>query len=107
MNKETMAILKLVSDRKITVEEANSLLQALKETDQQARSHRFKAGYWGEYTIHVIHVLKSFAETSKKHLDAVKVDSFKNLKGLLREQKRSLNRTLREMAHEFKQLTHR
>ena len=104
MNKERMAILKLVSDRKITVEEANSLLQALKETDQQARSHRFKAGYWGEYTIHV---LKSFAETSKKHLDAVKVDSFKNLKGLLREQKRSLIRTLREMTREFKQLTHR
>ena len=103
MKKGRMAILRMVSERKITVKHANSMLQALKRSLRQARSHRFIAGHWRECTIDV---LKSLAGSTKKHLETAKVGSFKNLKGILRKQKRILNRTLRSMAREFKQLSH-
>ena len=104
MKMERLAILKMISDRKITVKEADSLLQALKETPQLARSYQLQIGNWRVYALQS---LKPFAETAKKNLNAVKVDSVKNLKRLLREQKHILNRTRRGLARVFKQLSHR
>lgn len=95
MNTEKMAILKMVSLGKITVQEAESLLQALKETRTQL------------HQLNVRDVLKSFAESTKVHLETVKGDSLKNLKRWMREQKRLLKRNFRATVRECKQLLHR
>lgn len=104
MKNERIAILKMVSEAKITICEADSLLQALKGTHKRARSNQRHIGNWGGKALQS---LKPFAETAKKHLYAVKTDSVENLKRLARDQKRILSRTRRGLTREFKQLSQR
>ncbi len=95
MKKQNAAILKMVSEVKITVKAAEPLLQALK--GPRARLPQLP----------VRDALNAFTESMHKRLEATKGDSLKNLKRLLRGQKRILNRNFRETARECKQLFHR
>ena len=72
MKNERIAILRMVSEAKITICEADSLLQALKGTHKRARSNQRHIGNWGGKALQT---LKPFAKTAKKHLYAVKTDS--------------------------------
>ena len=95
MKKQNAAILKMVSEVKITVKAAEPLLQAFK--DSRARLPQLP----------VRDALNAFTESAHKRLETVKGDSLNNLKRLLREQKRIFNRNFRATARECKQLFHR
>jgi len=93
MNEERMLILKMVSEGKITPEEAASLLRTLEEIDEPIPepSQQSTTGNWQE---NVFDVLKSGAETLKKQALTIKADALKNRGKFFREQKHLLKQTL-------------
>ena len=102
MNEERMLILKMVSEGKITVEEADSLLQTLDAVDRPTPPppQEPPAGNWQEYPVDL---LKSAAEIIKKQARNIKAEGLKNRDKFLREQKRILRRTLREATRDIDQ----
>jgi len=99
MNEERMLILKMVSEGKITPEEAASLLRALEETDTPI-PEPLTAGNWQE---NMIDVLKSGAETLKKQALTFKAEALKNRAKFLGEQKQFLKQTLGQARHDIAQ----